>query len=73
MIEDSIGLAFDTNISNILITGDFNLDVNKQVSYSKIRDLCPYFNFEQLITIPTNFTETSSSTIDCSLPQIKIT
>ena len=40
MIEDSIGLAFDTNISDSLITGDFNLDVNKQVYYRKIRDLC---------------------------------
>ena len=67
MIEDSIGLVFDTNISNILITGDFNLDVNKQVSYRKIRDLCQYFNLEQLITEPTNFTETSSSTIDLFL------
>ena len=28
-IEDSIGLAFDTNIKNILITGDFNLDILK--------------------------------------------
>ena len=26
-IENSIGLAFDTNIEGILITGDFNLDV----------------------------------------------
>ena len=31
-IEDSIGLAFDTNIKNILITGDFNLDISKQIS-----------------------------------------
>lgn len=34
-IEDSIGLAFDTNIPNILIAGDFNLDVLKQVSNKK--------------------------------------
>lgn len=71
MMEDSIGLAFDTNISNILITGDFNLDVNKQVSYRKIRDLCQYFNLEQLITESTNFTETSSSTIDLFLTSNK--
>ena len=29
-IEDSISLAFDTNIQHILITGDFNLDILKQ-------------------------------------------
>ena len=35
-IEDSIGLAFETNISYITITGDFNnLDVSKQASYKK--------------------------------------
>ena len=34
-IEDSIGLAFDTNMQNILITGDFNLDTQKQVSNKK--------------------------------------
>ena len=27
--EDSIGLAFETNISNYLITGDFNLNIPK--------------------------------------------
>ena len=31
-IEDSIGLAFDTNIENILLTGDFNLDTLKENS-----------------------------------------
>ena len=55
-IEDSIGLAFDTNISNILITGDFNLDI-----------LCQQFNFEQIINEPTHFTENSSSLIDLIL------
>ncbi|MCG8092843.1 MAG: endonuclease/exonuclease/phosphatase family protein [Candidatus Thiodiazotropha endolucinida] len=29
-IEDSIGQAFDTNIRNILVTGDFNFDILKQ-------------------------------------------
>ncbi|MCG8113299.1 MAG: endonuclease/exonuclease/phosphatase family protein, partial [Candidatus Thiodiazotropha taylori] len=66
-IEDSIGLAFDTNIDNILITGDFNLDILKQSSNRKITDLCQYFNLEQLITEPTHFTETSSSIIDIFL------
>lgn len=34
-IEDSIGLAFDTNMQNILITGDFNLDTQKQFQIKK--------------------------------------
>ena len=63
-IEDSIGLAFDTNMQNILITGDFNLDTQKQVSNKKIIDICQQFNLTQLITEPTHYTETSSSTID---------
>ena len=56
-IEDSIGLAFETNISNILITGDFNLDFLKDNSSRKVRDLCQRFNLEQIINEPTDFTE----------------
>ena len=41
--EDSIGLAFDTNIENILLTGAFNFDTLKQNSYRKIYDLCQQF------------------------------
>ena len=63
-IKSSIGLAFDTNISNILITGDFNLDILKDNSSRKVRDLCQQFNFEQINNEPTHFTENSSSLID---------
>ena len=66
-IEDSIDLAFDTNISNITITGDFNLDISKQASYRKINDLCQHFNLEQIITEPTNYTENPMSIIDLFL------
>ena len=66
-IEDSIGLAFDSNIQNILVTGDFNLDILKDNSNRKIRDLCQQFNFERLINEPTHFTENSSSLIDLIL------
>ena len=34
-IEDSIGIAFDSGIENILITGDFNLDILKEASNQK--------------------------------------
>ena len=37
-IEDSIGLAFDTNIANITITGDFKFDVSKPASCRKSND-----------------------------------
>ena len=63
-IEDSIGLAFDTNIQKILITRNFNLDLLKDTSKRKIADVCQHFNLKQLINDPTNFTETSSSIVD---------
>ena len=66
-IEDSIGLAFDTNVPNITITGDFNLDVSKHASYRKINDLYQHFNLEQIITEPTHYTENSDSIIDLFL------
>lgn len=70
-IEDSIGLAYDTNIQNIVITGDFNLDILKQTSNKKVSEVCQHFNLEQLITEPTHFTETSFSTIDLFLTSNK--
>lgn len=70
-IEDSIAVAFDTNIHNIMITGDFNLDMQKQVSNKKIMDLCQHYNLDQLITEPTHYTETSSSIIDLLLTSNK--
>lgn len=66
-IEDSIALSFDTNIQNILITGDFNLDVSKQFANKKVSDLCQQFSLDQIITEPTHYTETSSSVIDLFL------
>ena len=48
---------------NLLITGDFNLDILKNISNGKIRDLCQQINFEQLINEPTHFTEKSSPLI----------
>ena len=34
-IEDSIGLVFDSNINDVFITGDFNLDTLKNTSNQK--------------------------------------
>ena len=66
-IENSIGLANDTNIHDILITGDFNLDIPNPNTWSKINNLFQYFGLEQLIKEPTHYTESSSSTIDLFL------
>ena len=48
----------------LLITCDFNLDIQKDSSNKKVNDLCQQFSLKQLITDPTHYTETSSSTID---------
>ena len=63
-IDDSVDLATDTGISNIIITGDFNLNVNNHNTLKKIKTLCCQFSLYQLIDKPTNFTEHSSSIID---------
>lgn len=66
-IENSIGLAVDTNIQDILITGNLNLDVLTQNSNRKVSDICLYFGLSNIIMEPTHFTETSSSLIDVFL------
>ena len=70
-IENSIGLAYETNIDNILIVGDFNLDTLKSVSSRKIQSLCQHFNLHNLINEPTHFTESSASIIDLMLTSNK--
>lgn len=66
-IETSIGLAFDTGIKDIIITGDFNLDYLKTDTRRKITDICRQYNLQQIIDEPTHFTESSSSLIDIYL------
>ena len=66
-IENSLYLAVDTDISDIIVTGDFNLNVlNPQMS-KKIDSLCTQFSVYQSINQPTHFTEHSSSLIDILL------
>lgn len=64
LIEDSIGLATDTNISDIIITDDFNFNALHPVSLRKIESLAQQFNLVQLINEPTHFTEHSESITD---------
>ena len=66
-IENSIDLAIDTEISDIIIIGDFNLDMNKPNTSNKINNICQQYNLHQLIREPTHFTERSSSIIDLIL------
>ena len=65
--EDSIGLASDTNAYDILITGDFNINMADNRSSRKINDLCQEYGLSQIISDFTHFTETSQSTIDLLL------
>ena len=66
-VEDSIALAVDTGISDIIITGDFNFDVLSSQTARKIDSLCVQFSLYQLLNNPTHFTEHSSSLIDLIL------
>ena len=62
-IESSIDLAFDTNIPNIIITGDFNYNYSNISSRRKATSLFDQYGLVQLIDEPTHFTETSDSII----------
>ena len=66
-IENSVGLAYDTNISDIFVTGDFNLDMLQSASKRKIESLCQQYSLHSLITESTHFTESTSSLIDLFL------
>ena len=63
-IENSFGLATDTGIDNIIITGDFNLNTQADPSLRKVESMCQQNSLSQCITEPTNYTEQSSSIID---------
>ena len=63
--ENSIGLANDTNIRDILTTGDFNFDILKPNTWSKINNLCQYFGLKQLIKEPTHYKKLLDSPLIC--------
>ena len=63
-IENSSGMAVDTGIADIIILGDFNINILNEQPARKITELCQQYNFSQLINEPTNYTESSSSIID---------
>ena len=66
-IEDSLHLANDTGISDIIITGDFNFNLLNEETARKITSLCEQFSLSQCINDYTHHTEHSSTLIDILL------
>ncbi len=63
LLQESIDRAFNQICDNILITGDFNINVQNSTA-NKISRLISSYNAEQLISTPTHYTEHSCSLID---------
>ena len=63
LMEQSIDLAFNSNCDNILVAGDFNINIQHSTN-NKMSRLIHSYNAHQLIDTATHFTETSSSIID---------
>ena len=55
LIENSVSLAVDTGISDIIIMGDFNWNSLHNQSKRKIESICNQFNLVQCIEEPTHF------------------
>ena len=58
-IENTIDLAFDTNIENIIATGDFNLNCLDSGSKRRFSSVFDQYNLAHLVREPTHFTENS--------------
>ena len=64
-------MAVDTGIADIIVTGDFSLNVLNARTSRKIESFCSQFSFYQSIDQRTHFTENSSSLIDIVLVRNK--
>ena len=64
LIEDSIHLAIDTGMPDIVITGDFNYNMLSEPTRGKVVSICQQFSLSQHITEPTHYTENSASLLD---------
>ena len=60
-------MAIDTGIPDIIILGDFNLNMLKPATSRSVSNICQQYNLIQIIIEPTYFTETSMSLIDLVL------
>ena len=54
----------DADVSDIIITGDFNINFTDNPSRNKLLSVLNQYALFQIIDEPTHFTETSSSIID---------
>lgn len=66
-IEDSLALAFDTGIADIIVTEEFNFNLLNPQMARKIDSFCTQFLLYQSVEQPTHFTENSYSLIDIIL------
>ena len=66
-IESSLDLAYDTDASNVIITGDFNYNYLNTAGQRKATSLFEPYGLVQLIDEPTHYTESSESIIDLML------
>ena len=66
LINESADRAYNTNIQDIIILGDFNVNMLND-NNDKIKDLMQEFHMKQLINEPTNFTEHSATLLDLIL------
>ena len=66
LLEESIDRAFNTNIVDLFILGDFNFDLSNNRT-NKMTELIQAYGLSQLIQHQTHFTEKSSSLIDLIL------
>ena len=66
-MEDSVHLAVDTGIKDIVVTGDFNYNMLNDTTKRKVSGISQQFSLVQCINEPTHFTEASCSLIDLVL------
>ncbi|MCG7869883.1 MAG: hypothetical protein JAY74_26365 [Candidatus Thiodiazotropha taylori] len=66
LINESFDRAYNTNINDTIILGDFNYNM-QNANNNKLLDLIQQYNLKQLIQEPTHFTESSESIIDLIL------
>ena len=63
-IDQSTDLAMDADVSDVIITGDFNINFTDNQSRNKLLSVVNQYALFQIGDEPTHFTETSSSIID---------
>ena len=61
-----------TLYDDVIVVGDFNLDINKKSNSSKIKSIASHCNMKQLIKDFTRITETSKTIIDLAFYQNQI-